>query len=378
MGGTEAESVVRCDSCGRDVPAGRYCVRCGNQLAPHELRRRRGFAAAPNESRFIPEIVSTIFPHLPRASLGSFRWTLVGGLTVVAALAAFRLFPLALVAAAAIVPLLTVVYFYDVDVYEDEPGRVVALTLAWGAATGAAVGLVARELAPAGSDQILDPERSDLVIRGIVLPFVSALAMLAGPLVLLPYRRFNDVLDGATFGAASAVAFVGAEVIAESLSLLETGFRPVADVSAWLLRLGVLGLALPVLSGAAVGAAAGSLWLRYRAPAGYRGALGVFGRPAVAVPLAVALVVAAGLARLALGRVAALALLLTLAALALVWLRQVLHVGLLQEAAEIPIGPEIVCANCGVHTPQHMFCRNCGISLRALPKARTAEGVPAA
>ena len=61
---------------------------------------------------------------------------------------------------------------------------------------------------------------------------------------------------------------------------------------------------------------------------------------------------------------------LDLAALSL--LRAALHVGLLEEAGEQAIGPEIRCANCGAMTATHTFCGNCGIALRALPSARTS------
>ena len=47
------------------------------------------------------------------------------------------MFPVAIVAAAILVPLVTIIYLYDVDVYENEPIRVVALTFLWGALVGA-------------------------------------------------------------------------------------------------------------------------------------------------------------------------------------------------------------------------------------------------
>ncbi len=59
-----------------------------------------------------------------------------------------------------------------------------------------------------------------------------------------------------------------------------------------------------------------------------------------------------------------------LAVVALLWLRRIIHVGLLQEADEIPIGPDIVCPECGHPTPHHTYCGHCGTSLKALPKAR--------
>jgi hypothetical protein len=59
-----------------------------------------------------------------------------------------------------------------------------------------------------------------------------------------------------------------------------------------------------------------------------------------------------------------------LAILGLIWMRLLIHLGLMQEAAEIEIGPPITCPECGALTPYHTFCVNCGIALRALPRGR--------
>ncbi len=67
-------------------------------------------------------------------------------------------------------------------------------------------------------------------------------------------------------------------------------------------------------------------------------------------------------------RIAALIVIGVLAAVALVWLRMVIHLGLLQESMEVPIGDAIVCSNCHHTTLTHTFCGNCGVALRALPK----------
>jgi hypothetical protein len=49
-------------------------------------------------------------------------------------------------------------------------------------------------------------------------------------------------------------------------------------------------------------------------------------------------------------------------------LRLIIHLGLMQEAAERSIGPDVACPNCGEQTPHHTFCINCGYSFAALPK----------
>jgi hypothetical protein len=114
-------------------------VACGQPLDDG----KRGFAAGPHERWWHPRLVSTIFPHLPRADMRPFRAALLATIAVVVVLCLLRLYPLALVAAAIAVPLLFILYFLDVDVYEDEPVIVVAATVAWGARRGGR-GLAAR------------------------------------------------------------------------------------------------------------------------------------------------------------------------------------------------------------------------------------------
>jgi hypothetical protein len=79
---------------------------------------------------------------------------------------------------------------------------------------------------------------------------------------------------------------------------------------------------------------------------------------------------AAGVAKVVLTLIPATLMLAVIAALALLWLRRALHLGLMQESREVAITRTIVCSNCGRLTPEHTFCGNCGISLRALPKER--------
>jgi hypothetical protein len=194
--------------------------------------------------------------------------------------------------------------------------------------------------------------------------------MVVGPLVLLRIRSFNDVLDGATFGVAAAVTFVGAQVIAGSIDLFSAGPTPVGEALPWVARIVSIGVALPVVAAGSIGSVAGAFWLRYRSPVRDRDALGVAGRPVVAVLLAGALLVVAALATYLPGPIVNLAVQLVSASVALLWLRRTLHLGLLEEAREIEIGDEITCANCGMPTRRHTFCANCGISLQALPKGR--------
>jgi hypothetical protein len=319
-------------------------------------------------------LFSTLLPQLPAADLDAFRIAFAGGLVALFALVAVGAFPVALVGAAVLVPALVIIYVYSVDVYEDTPLPVIALTMIWGAAWGIAFGIVidavSRTTPRLGGSALGASQVAEMLGLGVVVPILGAAVMIAGPLVLMRDRRYNDVVDGATFGVASAVAFVGAQVIAGSIDLFADGPTPVGEPLPWIARILAIAVALPVVAAGAIGSAVGAFWLRYRAPVRDRAALGLAGRPPVACLMAGALLVAAALAAYLPGPIVNVVVQLALAAVALLWLRRVLHLGLLEEAFEIEIGEPVVCANCGVATPRHTFCGNCGISLHALPKRR--------
>ncbi len=369
-----------CPTCGEQTPAGTFCVRCGAPLAAglHDASSRREFAAAPGERRNAPRLVSTLFPQLPRHSSRRFRDALLLGTLLVIVLGALRLFPVALISAALLMPVLTSLYFYDVDIYEGEPGWALAWTLGWGGLTGAAVGVLAKAIAPGGASIIERASTANVLTLGLLVPAVGVALMLVGPLVLLRYRRFNETLDGATFGAATASAFAAAQAVVVGVGVLGGGLRPAGAAAPWVARLLAIAVATPVLAMSAVGAAAAALWLRYRASAKDRDVLGPAGRPAVAIAIAALLVIAGALGETFMAPGLWLAWLVVLDLLALVLLRRAIHIGLLEEADEIEIGPDITCANCGARTASHTFCSNCGIALKALPKAPgAAEGTAA-
>jgi hypothetical protein len=371
-----SDEQITCPNCGQPVPDMPFCIRCGVALhGTGGVEGRRGrldsFAAAPGQSvaRIAP--FSTLLPQLPDADLDAFRIAFAGGFIALVALVVVGAYPVALVGAALLVPTLILIYVYAVDVYEDTPLPVLALTMLWGAVTGTIFGIVVSDLSATGS-RFGALDLRDVLLTSVVAPAVAILIMIVGPLALLRDKRFNDVVDGATFGVASAVTFVGAQVIAGSIDLFAGGLTPAGEPLPWLARIVSIAVTLPVVAAGAVGSAVGAFWLRYRSPVRDRGALGMAGRPLIAVILAIALFVGAALATYLPGPILNVVVQLAFAVVALLWLRRTLHVGLLQEAYEIEIGDEITCANCGRPTRRHTFCGNCGIALHALPKARPA------
>ncbi len=368
-----------CPSCEQSTPEGHFCVRCGAPLSDGwegRSRDRSHFAAASHQHVAHPALISTLFPHLPRASHTGFRVALAVGLGVVVGQAALRLFPMALIAAALLLPLLVVLYLIDVDVYEGEPPWAVAFVMLWGAAAGVGFGVLALEITPSAVDVVVHGDSQYLVGQGLLLPFAGLLVLLVGPVLLLHYRRFNDVLDGVTFGAAAAAAFGGAEAITYGVHFLGSGVRPAGAIAPWIWRLLSIGLAMPILTMGAAAAACAALWLRYRAPARDAEALGAVGHPVVALPLAAALVTGGAVGETFLPAGAWLVWLAAFDLVVIIMLRRAIHVGLLEEALEIPIGPELTCPNCGGVTARHTFCGSCGISLQALPKTRPPRPKP--
>ena len=367
----DAPGLVECGRCGASVLPRNHCSVCGQLLVGASSTRR--FAADPSESASALRLATTLFPRLPRADLDAFRAALVAGVLVVVAIAAAGYLPIALLSSALLVPLLLAVYLYSTDVYEDEPIRVILMTLAWGAVAGALFGLLLRELFPARIGPPTD-ESTELLARVVILPTVAMGLVMAGPLALLRYRKFNDVLDGATFGAVSGAMFVGAQIIAQSIDLVTAGARPGGDTWSWVLRILEHGVAIPLIVGGAAAGACGAFWLRYRAPVRDRSRLGPLGEPVLATGVACLFIVGASAALVMLRDLPRLAVLAALTVGALVWLRQLIDLGLRQEAVEAATSEELECQNCHQASPAGSFCVWCGIALRALPK-RSADTV---
>ena len=365
-----------CPHCGQSVPHLHYCVRCGSPL--DSTARRHEFAAHPGEPVQAVRLFSTLFPHLPRDGYDAFRYSLLLGVVVVAGLVLAGLYPLALVASAVVVPVLFVLYFIEVDLYERAPLAVILATVAWGTVVGAALGVIGRLASTSGAAEGTTNLAAGVPAAVGIALLGAALATL-GPLALIRHRAFDDVLDGATFGAISGAVYASAYGVARSSDLLGAGLRPGGDPLPWLVRLGVLGLAEPILLAATIGSICAAFWLRYRAPVGDRHALGWLGMPGPAILAGVVLLAASAAARAVFPLLGSFVATGIAAAIGLLWLRATIHVGLLEEANEAGIGPPTRCANCGRLTPGHTFCGWCGVSLQALPRSsRRTAGPPAA
>ena len=344
---------IDCPRCGEAVPDATFCIRCGASLRDggRGVGGRSGsYAAAPGEAVDRVALFSTLMPQLPVADLDAFRFAFGGGVVALLFLVAIGAFPVALVGAAVLVPALVVLYVYSVDVYEDTPLPVLALTLVWGDRLGRHLRARHRRRSSTTGGRLGGTRVSEIVTLGVIVPLLGLAAMVSGPLVLLRDRRYNDVVDGATFGVASAVAFVGAQVIAGSIDLFAAGLTPVGEPLPWVgpdprHRGRAARWSPPGPSGrrsgpsrSAIGhrSATAAPWASRAARSWRSSWLGPCWSPPPWRPTCPARSsTSRSSSRSPPSR--------SLAA-------RTLHVGLLEEAFEIEIGDEITCANCGKPT----------------------------
>lgn len=363
-----------CAACRRDVPVGGFCGVCGAHLHDEPgvppRARRYAFAAMPNEHVLSPQLVSTLFPHLPHRRLAAFRAALAVVVVVLVTVGLFRLSGPSVLVAAAAVPLLFLVYLYEVEVYEESPLLAVGLTFGVGLALGAAWAhwsgrLVTRALY---RDALTGSHAHQLLVEGVLLPLGAQALMLAGPLVLRALRRYDEALDGFAFGAASALGFSLTATLVElwpELRLGVTAHRPLGTTVVEMLQRGVL---VPVVAATATGLVAASLWLRHGPVRDPRRA-----HTGLEVTVAAVVVVDVVLGVLAVQESrpgVVLAVTAVVAAALLLRTRVALHHMLLAEAADdVTVGPPQACTHCHRLVPRMAFCAHCGVATRATSKA---------
>ncbi|TMF44157.1 MAG: PrsW family intramembrane metalloprotease [Chloroflexi bacterium] len=360
--------LVLCPHCGSMVPAGEFCGHCGAHLTRGSASRRNAFAAVPSEPVVHLSIVTTLFPHLPHRRGGAFRWALLAGSVVVVILAALHLFAPATIAAVFMLPVLYLLYLYEVEVYESEPWLLIAATMVTGAVLGYA--FTALTGGAVSGLQISGDTEGNLLLAGVVIPIVAQTLMLAGPLFLYFYRSaLREPLDGLTFGAASALGFTLATTLTAIWPLLTGPLVGTGSPVDWALRLLSAGILIMLINATTTSLVTASAWLhRYdlrRAGRGWEATL--LATVVVAVGAQVILgilsvVVSDLVLQVGIRAVAAVALLM--------YVRLVIHQSLLAEGAAHEIGPDAACPECHRIVPTMLFCPSCGVARAAAKQTR--------
>ena len=368
MTGDPGPPLVTCPHCGSMVPAGEFCGHCGAHLTKGDAARQGAFAAVPSEPVVHLSIVSTLFPHLPHRRGGAFRWALLAGSTAVVILAALHLFAPATIFAVFMLPVLYVLYLYEVEVYESEPWLLIGATMVAGAVLGYAfTTLTGDAVSQLG---ISEDSGANVLFAGVIIPIVAQALMLAGPLFLYFARsRLREPLDGLTFGASSALGFTLAMTLTATWPLLGGPLLGSGSPLDWALRLLSAGILLMLINASTTSVVTASVWLRryglHRSSRGWPA--GIFATVAVAVGAQIVLgvltvVVPDLVLHVAIRGVVAIALLM--------YVRLVIHESLLVEGAAHEIGPDSACPECHRIVPTMLFCPACGVARAAAKQTR--------
>jgi hypothetical protein len=366
----------------------RYCHRCGHDRLGHGDRTRVGragsFVIAPRQRVRSVNLVTAFLPLSNGTGVRAYEIALAVGVVVPIVAAALGWLSFALVAAALAVPTVFTIYLYDVNEWEDEPVPVVlACIVASGLLGAAAMWALRRLLLDAGDSAGFaggDPDARTVVVLGFVAPLVALVLGLAGPLWLASRPRFDDMIDGLTFGAVSGAAYAAGETLIAHHQVFAGGTG--GDAEVWVAIIANAAIVKPVVYGAAMAVAAAAAFSGVGA--GYEG----FGRRFVkglTIAAVGMIAYAGGIALLAervdgaAGAAIGLAWGLAVAAVLVVILRTQLHLGVLEAAHEAIGGlptrhetrPGGRCGECELPLATlALFCSGCGASVRATSKPR--------
>jgi hypothetical protein len=364
--------LVTCPHCGASVPDAAFCGACGGRLAGTVGRgaatRWDAYAAFPDHPVLRLAVVETLLPQLSHRSRAAYR-VAFGFVVVVLVTMAVAGLQAPLIAVSAIaVPLLFLLYLFEIEPLISGVVIPLAAMFVAGAALGAGWALVA---GPIVADALLPGygiplTTSGVLVSAVAIPVSLQLLMVAPVAVARLWRPArSEALGGFTAGAASALGLTMAATLTELAPLLRSGnFVTGSSVITTLTEAVIRGLSVPLIAAAATGSIGAALWLRRGSGSAAKGRW--LASPVPALAFALAVQVGLGLADVAtLPDVTLLAVHLAAAAAALLWLRIGLHHVLMHEHREVRTGPARVCPNCHRVVPAMPFCPACGVAERA-------------
>ena len=374
---------MECQRCHAETAeASHFCHVCGNDLRGSDVERRQSFAAKPDEPVASFALISTIMPRNSGTRPQTYKQALIVALAVALIAAIFGALPIALIVAAFAIPLVYIVYVYDVNLWEDEPIPVTAAAFLLTGALAVAFTLLWTGTLPlsipvnGALGGVSSPSLRDLLVLVLLVPIVSEILKQVGPLFLASRPRFDDLMDGLTFGVISGVAFAAAETLVVHWDLITAGPQGLDDPALWMTIVFTEGFVKPLIYGTATGLACAEfsgLGKRYDGfSPRYFGALGVAIVANALYQGGVYLLTFVGTQPL--GQILGLVWGLLILGLLVLRLRNVLHLGLMEaalesSAREAGLGPDGelgFCPQCEMPLlPEASFCSACGTSLRA-------------
>lgn len=384
---------MECPRCDGQIPeAAHFCHHCGHDLISQDVSRKKSYAAQPNQPVVSFAPVGTIMPRGSAGHPGTYQVALVATLLIMVVTAALGAVPLALAVAAFAIPIVYIVYIYDVNLWDDSPlpvtmlafvltfGLAVGWTLAWEKLQGPMV-VSALPGVASGFDI------RGFLIAALLVPVVGEVIRQVGPVILASRAKFDDLMDGFTFGVISGVAYSSAETLVMYWPMLKIGFAGAGNIDSlqMIVLLLLHGFVKPIVYGTASGIAGAEFSGLGK---GYDGFSGRYLRGVGVAIAAVALFNAGTFAASQLGSqglsviVALLWAVLLMGVLTLA-ARNVLHVGLLEAALEAAArgggigadGELHFCVNCEMPLlAGALFCSSCGLGLSAVQRVPVGDG----
>jgi len=380
---------MECPRCHAQIPGtAHFCPECGSDRRTGDWARRRSFAAKPDEPVASFALMSSIMPQGSGQRPQTYRIALTFALVVALVAAIFGAMPIAVLVAAFAVPIVYIVYMYDVNLWEDEPLPVaglafgltgvlaIAWTIVWTLLRGpVSFATPAYDAGGAGA-----PALGTFLLVAVLVPVVGEAIRQVGPVLLARRPEFDDLMDGLTFGVISGVSYATFDTLVRHWALLTGGLQG-SDPGLWVSLVFLEGFVKPLILGTATGLACAEF-------SGLgRGFDGFTPRYVRALVLAVVANVAyqAGTYLFSFVGSATLGVLLSILwgllvlAILILRLRVVLHTGLMEAALEhaartAGVGPDgelAHCAQCEMPLqPGAAFCAACGTSVAATTNAQ--------
>jgi hypothetical protein len=378
---------LECPRCRADLPeVAHFCHICGQDQRSSDLSRRRSFAAKPDEPVASFALISSIMPRGVGQRPQTYRIALTIALVVALIAAIFGAMPIAVLVAAFAIPIVYIVYIYDVNLWEDEPIPVTGLAFAL---TGLlAIGFTIlwtwlRGPVPYGTTTFEGslsraPEVGPFLVVALVVPIVGEAIRQVGPVMLARRPEFDDLMDGLTFGVISGVSYACFDTIVRHWDLL-TGGLQAQDPGLWVSLIFLEGFVKPLIFGTATGIACAEFSGLGR---GYDGFTPRYFRGLAEAVLAniayqAGTYLFAFVGSATLGVILSITWGLVILGILILRIRNVLHLGLMEAALERSARGEIgaegelqFCAQCELPLlPHAAFCNACGTAVRVQAKA---------
>lgn len=256
---------MECPRCHTELPeVAHFCHRCGKDERSTDEARRNTFAVKPDEPVASFALISTIMPRGAGERPQTYRWALVGALVIALLAALFGALPIAVVVAAFAIPLVYIVYLYDVNLWDDHPVQVTVMAFVltfvtalgfsalWWHGLGGGSGIRTTDLL---GMSVSAPTLSGFLLVALLVPLVGELLRQIGPIVLTSRPRYDDLLDGVSFGVVSGVAFAAADTLIRHGSLITGGLFREVDPGLWMALIFLEGFVKPLVLGTATGIA---------------------------------------------------------------------------------------------------------------------------